>query len=46
MVAMEIVKALEDSTETSNPHAIDIHDTSIAQVVNIRSYPTSIGKLL
>ena len=46
MVAVEVVKAFEDATEPSNPHSIDIHHTSVAKVVNIRSYPASICQLL
>ena len=46
MVAMKVVEALEDATETSNPHPIHVHHTSIAQVVDVWSYPTSICQLL
>ena len=46
MVAVEIVEALEDAAESSNPYPVDIHHTSVAKVVNIRSYPTSICQLL
>ena len=46
MVAVEIVEALEDAAEPSNPHPVDIHHTSVAKVVNIWSNPTSIRQLL
>ena len=46
MVAVEIVEALEDAAEPSNPYPIDIHHTSVAKVVNIWSDPTSICQLL
>ena len=46
MVAVKVVEALEDATQPPNPHPIHIHHTSVAQVVDIRSYPTSICQLL
>ena len=46
MVAVKVVKALEDATQPPNPHPIHIHHTSVAQVVDIRSYPTPICQLL
>ena len=46
MVAVEIVETFEDATESSDSHSIDIHNTGVAKVVDIWSYPTSICQLL
>ena len=46
IVTVKIVKAFEDTTQPTNPHPIDIHHASIAQVVDVGSYPPSISKLL
>ena len=42
MVTVKVVEPLEDATESPNPHPIHIHHTSIAKVIDIWSYPTSI----